>query len=186
MDLKLRNVLMLKSRDMKMRHVILCDLDCASPVGKERSIDDKRSSSGYWAPEVARWVTTLENEEATNSRTGSKNVMKCHPAIDCWSFGVILFELCSGVNLFPQDLNNDSLKDPQDMTRLCLWSCIDDEHLDTLFADSTQCTETQKRECAHLIRWCLQGDPADRPSFKEILKHPFLMMSRSQSIVTCI
>ena len=26
----------------------------------------------------------------------------------------------------------------------------------------------------HLIRWCLQGDPSNRPSFETILKHPFI------------
>ena len=79
-----------------------------------------------------------------------------------------------GQNLFPQDLNDDSMVLDKDEMRLCLWSCIDDELLKGVFKNTRLCSDESRAQAKHLIRWCLQGDPSDRPSFKEILKHPFI------------
>ena len=94
---------------------------------------------------------------------------------------MILYELCTGRNLFPQDLNDDSMVLDEDEMRLCLWSCIDDELLKAVFKNTESCTVERRAQAQHLIRWCLQGDPLDRPSFVDILKHPFVRSLETMS-----
>ena len=96
---------------------------------------------------------------------------------DAWSFGSVLFELCTGRNLFPLDLNDDSMVEEEDLTRLCSWSCLDDKALDGVFKNCETCDPETRAQAQHLIRWCLQGDPSERPSFQKILEHPFLSQS---------
>lgn len=58
---------------------------------------------------------------------------------------------------------------------LCLWSSINDARLDDVFKSKfSRCTPSQRLQAMHLIRWCLQGDPSCRPTFDEILSHPFI------------
>ena len=72
--------------------------------------------------------------------------LRCTPALDAWSFGVILYELCTGRNLFPQDLNDDSMVLDEDEMRLCLWSCIDEELLKGVFKNSDSCSEERRAQ----------------------------------------
>ena len=44
-------------------------------------------------------------------------------SLDVWSLGVVLFEICSGQHLFPQDMGNDNMVNPQDLERLCVCVC---------------------------------------------------------------
>ena len=67
--------------------------------------------------------------------------------------------------------------DEKDLTRLCSWSCIDDAMLDAVFKNCETCDPETRAQAQHLIRWCLQGDPSERPSFEKILRHPFLSQS---------
>ena len=139
-----------------------------------RSANDKIGSSAYYAPEVARWNVTLRRDKEDEDTTRKFDENFNTPALDVWSFGVILYELCTGRNLFPQDLNDDSMVLDKDEMRLCLWSCIDDELLSGVFKNCDSCSEERRAQAQHLIRWCLQGKASNRPSFKEILRHPFV------------
>jgi hypothetical protein len=95
--------------------------------------------------------------------------------MDVWAFGAVLFELGSGRHLFAQDISDDEILRPADKTRLCTWNGIDDAELAEVFGrDGNSCSEQQRQDAKHLIRWCLQGDPARRPTFDEVLAHPFL------------
>ena len=72
-DLKLRNILV--KSDKKDKHkvnedttLMLCDLDSSCPINSLRSVNDKKGSSAYYAPEVARWniaSTMSSNDEET-------------------------------------------------------------------------------------------------------------------------
>eukprot|EP00940_MAST-03C_sp_MAST-3C-sp2_P001023 g1023.t1 len=179
LDLKLRNVLVTKDK------VLLCDLDAASGTHSKRSKFDKLGSSAYRSPECTRWYTAwkdrlmADGSEATDDDDDATPPLVVDTSMDVWSLGVVLFELCAGSTLFAQDLNNDSLKLSADEMRLALWSCIPDERLDSLFPSSPKCSSEQRHAAAHLIRWCLRGDPKMRPSMDDMLRHPFLSSSLS-------
>ena len=72
------------------------------------------------------------------------------PALDVWSLGVVLFELCTGRTLFRQDISNDDMVEEADMTRLATWLCVDDAALAAVFVknesdnSAAQCTATQR------------------------------------------
>ena len=86
-DLKPRNILLLEDGS-----VVLCDLDASMRLHITRSRDEKPGSSAYYAPEVARWAEDLL---AIVPLIASE-------AMDVWSLGALLFELCNGRTLFRQ------------------------------------------------------------------------------------
>ena len=175
-DLKLRNTLLVNRNQMSKQagEVLLCDLDAASPIGSKRNTKQKPGSSGYYAPEVARWVID------TNERKEKAHELVCTAALDVWSFGVILFELCSGCHLFPQDLSNDAMIISQDEMRVSVWRCITDEQLSSVFKFYISCSEDQRQGSKNLIRWCLQGDATLRPKLSDILSHPFILSHQNE------
>ncbi len=161
LDLKLRNVLL--RLEMGGFEVLLCDMDAALRIGEKRSNEHKIGSSAYFAPEVMRWSIACD---------GSLNATT---EMDVWAFGAVLFELCAGRHLFAQDISDNEILRPADKTRLCTWNGIDDTELAEVFwRGANSCSDQRRRDAKHLIRWCLQGDPARRPTFDEVLAHPFL------------
>ena len=59
--------------------------------------------------------------------------------------------------------------------RVCNWNCISDDELNEVFRRvGNNCSDVRRRAAMHLIRWCLQGNPADRPTAEQVLQHPFL------------
>ena len=67
-----RNTLLVYPTDsIQDPEVMLCDLDAAAPIGSVRSARQKPGSSGYFAPEVERWVLD------TNDRGAHAHTLKC-------------------------------------------------------------------------------------------------------------
>lgn len=156
-DLKQRNILRLKDRSTTSW--ILCDMDASAcfgcPIGQ-------KTSSAYAPPELAQ-----------HKFANGGSVLSV-ASFDIWSLGVILFELCCGRTLFAQDINNDDLVDIDDRTRLCTWLCINDDQLATVFSDADVSADVVQ-DAKHLIRWCLMGDPEERPTVAQVLSHAFLI-----------
>eukprot|EP01048_Picozoa_sp_COSAG05_P004131 COSAG05_NODE_212_length_13942_cov_18.039659_5_plen_1501_part_00 len=160
-DLKQRNILRRDTRVYTDRVWILCDMDASARIGDEIGL---KTSSAYAPPELAQ-----------QRFTSCAGQLHADPSFDVWSIGVILFELCAGRSLFSQDINNDELVELEDQTRLCAWHTISDEELDPVFAASGARAEPQTIEDAkNLIRWCLLGNPNQRPTLHEIISHRLL------------
>ena len=158
-DLKPRNVLCSDADEL-----VLCDLDAASPVGEvlPRYL---KTSTAYFSPEAARRAVSIARDAVTDGG------LTAQPSLDVWSIGVIAFELCTGRNLFAQDISNDDTVNPRDARRLCLWNGISDAELDLVLPRAGAADQ----ECArHLIRWCLGGDPKERPTMDDLASHPFV------------
>lgn len=139
----------------------LMDFGASARNDARRSVE--RIGTAYCAPEIARAVF------------GGGALPAAERAHDAWSFGVLAYEQCAGEFLFSRDLVDDDIKDDSERNRLCMWRWIPDEQLFKVFArDEADASEAQRAAARDLITRCLDGDPANRPNFGEILEHPFL------------
>ena len=143
------------------------DMDAATHTGKPIG---KKTSTAYSPPELARVRAS-----------GSEQLQIASTSFDVWSLGVMLFELCTGRTLFRQDTSNDDLLMDEDKDTLCAWQEISEQELDEVFASSEadDIVDIKRQDAKHMIRWCLQGDPLQRPDVKELLNHRFLNTSSS-------
>eukprot|EP01046_Picozoa_sp_COSAG06_P021229 COSAG06_NODE_1586_length_9011_cov_83.566652_3_plen_866_part_00 len=137
-------------------------MDAATHTGKPIG---KKTSTAYSPPELARVRAS-----------GGEQLQIASTSFDVWSLGVMLFELCTGRTLFRQDTSNDDLLMDEDKDTLCAWQEISETELEEVFASSEagDIADIKRHDAKHLIRWCLQGDPLQRPDVKEMLEHRFL------------
>ena len=163
-DVKQRNLILELDNDTDPR-LVLCDMDASAKIGQPIG---KKTSSAYCPPELAK---------LRFQRNGRSATVEATPSFDIWSFGVVIFELCAGRTLFSQDIANDELVEPVDRSRLCVWHTISAEELLPVLAEARDLDPQQdetREDCKNLIRWCLKGNPSDRPkSIDEILQHRF-------------
>ena len=110
-DVKPRNILL----DGIQNQIMLCDLDASARTGSVRQLVDKNPSSGYSAPEIQRWQ--IWSSTPKNQRRLESLEIRASPLWDIWSFGVVLFQLCTGEELFAQDTCDDEIIDPRDEMR---------------------------------------------------------------------
>ena len=157
-DVKPRNTLLVQgSLDDE---VVLCDMDASRESGALRTQGEKVGSSAYFPPEVARL------------KWGLASAVEASASVDVWSYGVLLFALGAGRHLFPQDIANDELADPASKSKLLAWHTITDAELAEVFSGEADAAVAEAAR--HLIRWCLKGDPRERPTIGQVLAHPFL------------
>ena len=94
------------------------DLDNAALIDKENA-GQKRTSSGYLPPEQAAVEYHLREKEHGE---GPPEV-KASPQYDMWCFGVLLYYLCTGKQLFVMDVREEVELD--ELSKIENWS---DEH----------------------------------------------------------
>ncbi|GBG28933.1 CBL-interacting protein kinase 31 [Hondaea fermentalgiana] len=152
------------SRSADYEDFILIDLDASAKVNEE--ISDK-ASTGYVAPETARWFF---RDELTSSGTTSRPIASA--AMDIWSFGVMLFQLLTGTKLFQVDEADDNLVHASDKLELANWLTISKERLDRI-GSSLKCSSAECAAARDLVRMCLQGVATERIEMSELLYHPF-------------
>ncbi|GBG24858.1 Protein kinase, putative [Hondaea fermentalgiana] len=172
----------------------LIDLDASAEISSvehpnERKLLTGKMSTGYVAPEVARW----EFRDGTEGGVAPEAV----PAIDVWGFGVVLFQLLSGTKLFMVDESDDNIIANNDKTELMNWLALDNERLHRIQkredknerkdkgktgkskADGLTATDFEIEAARDLVRLCLRGDPSERISVDQIVEHhPFFDVER--------
>lgn len=165
---------------------VLSDFTRSTEHGKEYF---PAANSAYNPPEVAkRHMSTGEHHVKRRIEASDK--------IDIWQFGCVLFEVLSGTTLFKTEGNNDLIIDEEERGELVNWLALDDERA-SLILNQLKARNSNKShslsvslnnwgnyddeeikniiDCGkQLVQWCLQGDPSDRPTFAEVLAHPFL------------
>ena len=94
--------------------LVLCDLDVSAPIGTVRTLADKMPSSAHSAPELQRWKIWAALP-ASQRQTAVQ--LKSSEALDVWSFGVVLYELCTGQELFYRNFADDEIVDVSDEMR---------------------------------------------------------------------
>jgi len=184
-DFKPRNLVKIHSTETHNWRLI--DLDSSIKHGNPAGI---KASSGYAPPELAKFLFGGMDFQPIAAES-----------YDVWSFGLVFFELTTGVQLFtsldsPHDdiiMNDEKIElvdwhnfpaastdSPTHGTKLELVfsSALDEPDLPNLgFNDLNAAKDAAK----DLIRKCLEADPGRRPTFDEILKHHFFSKQISSS-----
>jgi len=166
-DLNPKNVMRYEER----YHLI--DLDASEDIGEAYG---EKYSEAYLPPE--RWQRILPTMVDRLSRVTSGQRLQAAITHDVWQFGVVMYEICSGQDLFLKD-QDDKIVNDADRESLSGWETLDHKQLEPIFLQSEhsgKCTATRRLLAQDCIAVCLRGH--QRPaSMKEVLSHPFFTKS---------
>eukprot|EP00457_Paulinella_chromatophora_P000913 gb/GEZN01000915.1/.p1 GENE.gb/GEZN01000915.1/~~gb/GEZN01000915.1/.p1 ORF type:complete len:977 (+),score=142.12 gb/GEZN01000915.1/:59-2989(+) len=172
-DIKPNNAVFYQGR------LVLIDFDASAQVGQAVGL---KYSTAYCPPELATVVAKSSQAEQLRE----SDLPLANPKFDLFSLGVLLFEMCTGEHIFPHV--TDNITDLADLSKACVWLCIEESRL-KMFPLASSRDRTDDRflqkcnDARHLIKWCLQLDPEERPSIDEVLAHRFLDL-KSTAVTT--
>ncbi|XP_014453707.1 dual specificity mitogen-activated protein kinase kinase 4 isoform X1 [Alligator mississippiensis] len=91
---------------------------------------------------------------------------------DVWSLGITLYELATGRFPYPK------------------WNSVFDQLTQVVKGDPPQLSNSEEREFSpsfiNFVNLCLTKDESKRPKYKELLKHPFILMYEERTVdVAC-
>ncbi|KAF0690482.1 Aste57867_18138 [Aphanomyces stellatus] len=188
-DLKKLNVLRVR------HHMRLIDMDAATPMGqpigakfssgslppelfhKLQSDDECAQYTAYWTnacdpdtwakvqPRSGYVVKTFHSDDVAAPETLPYKRVRASPAIDVWAFGALMYQMYSGVELVPTDVNQDVVDDDGGIQRAATWTPDD---LSTRIAN-----KVSNPLARDLVSKLLVVDPESRMSVKAMLAHPY-------------
>ncbi|XP_054564975.1 dual specificity mitogen-activated protein kinase kinase 4 isoform X8 [Eptesicus fuscus] len=87
---------------------------------------------------------------------------------DVWSLGITLYELATGRFPYPK------------------WNSVFDQLTQVVKGDPPQLSNSEEREFSpsfiNFVNLCLTKDESKRPKYKELLKHPFILMYEERTV----
>lgn len=154
---------------------VLSDFSKSVKHGEQVAV---RADSAYMPPEVAQVVFSKKG--------GKKHLPKATEKMDVWAFGVVLYQLLTGLHLFHTDVPNDRLYRTDERAELMNWLCLDKDRESLILHRANEGVYFDEGSWMNLfdnakdlVNWCLQGHYSNRPTFNEILQHPFLKFKRT-------
>ncbi|CAJ1967779.1 unnamed protein product [Cylindrotheca closterium] len=128
-------------------------------LGHDETTTFEDPETGNTVPKTKRMVTSKGNLPMFE-------VVGADSSFDVWSFGVLLYTLCSKHTLF-QVNTDDDIFDGNSMRELYHWG-QDDLEVESILENSIQDDAAK-----NLLKKILKRHPKDRPSMNEILLDPF-------------
>ncbi|KAG9399965.1 hypothetical protein AC1031_011431 [Aphanomyces cochlioides] len=180
-DVKKLNVLRVHNHDLKF-----IDFDAATPIGQPlgskfssgiclqlETKEDMASHKAYWQGQIQdlqQWKKLKPREKYVvrsfrreNSGVLPYSLVNATPAIDMWSFGCMVYQMLSGVELLPTDVNQDVVTDR--IKKAATWT---NEKLKARVEANISDEQGQDLVLQLLVR-----DPEKRMSAKDALNHPY-------------
>lgn len=105
---------------------------------------------------------------------GEKETLTASVSFDVWSFGIVMYEMCTDTRLFNRS-NEDDLHTDTEKHELVNWKGLSEECCEKILQcdKCTMATVDDRNAATQLIAWCLQKDPSQRPTMTEVVAHPF-------------
>eukprot|EP00808_Paulinella_micropora_P013821 g41137.t1 len=170
-DVKPNNIISIRNNKF-----VLIDFDAAAEFGKPVGV---KYSTSYCEPQLAAVVARRQVQGKDQLQMDESELPKAEGAFDVFSLGVILYEMCTGKQLFSHI--KDNIEEAEELKQFCVWTGVPNHHLSSVFPaasiddrDDEIQPEPVRADACHLIRWCLQPERKDRPTLEQIKSHRFL------------
>ena len=142
---------------------LLIDLDAGAQIGHERKGGDGivKYSEAAVPPE---WQALLYPDRTDGLPRAGQPTITAWCQQDIWQFGVLLFGLCTGVDLFPKDVNDDTIATSSAALSLAHWTQLRDEQAELVFSAAFKegkLSKVQRVAAMDLISVCLCGNSGE-------------------------
>eukprot|EP00808_Paulinella_micropora_P022579 g1158.t1 len=166
--------------DLKPRNVVrlngcwaLVDFDAAAKFGQPVG---HKFSGAFAPPELATVLSEFGG--SIHSKEAKAKLPRADQSFDIFSFGVMLYELCTCKQILPHV--TDNLTYEEDLLKLSIWQGIDKDRLAHVFQAATNVEKDEVRE-AKLGLDFEQIYPELRPTLQQVLDHRALKKGGPQN-----